>query len=254
MHVSLYPRPLLLWCLVAIGCGGFRPRDYQNTVDLYRESLRRLQAGDHSAAIAGFDRLTLELSSRDTLLSRSHFYLGQAYAGNKAWLEAAKAYNTMATQFADDTLADDAILQAGRAYLKMWPDVELDPSYGLAALQMYETLLTNYPTTSLRAETEAAIIEVRERLAEKDLRIAEYHIRRQRSAQSAIIYFKDVVTLYPETPQARTAYARIAEIYKSIGWTDDYKETCDLARQRYPDDKRIQTVCNGAGAGVPPPR
>jgi outer membrane protein assembly factor BamD len=254
MLVSFYPRPVLLWCLVAMGCGGFRPRDYQDTVALYRESLRRLQAGDHRAAIAGFDRLTLELATRDTLLTRSNFYLGQAYAGNKNWLEAARVWNTLATQFADDTLADDAILLAGRAYLKMWPDPELDDSYGRAALAMYETLLQNYPTTPLRAEAEAAIAEVNMLLAEKDFRIAEFLYKRHRCPACAIIYLKDVIALYPDTPQARTSYARMAEIYKAIAFTDDLKETCELARQRYPDDKRIQSVCNGAGAGVPPPR
>lgn len=253
MHVSSYSRPLVLWCLVVLGCGGFRPRDYQNTIDLYRESLRRLQAGNAGDAILGFERLTLELSARDTLLPRAHYYLGQAYARNKSWFEAAKAYNALVTLFPEDTLADDAMLETGRAYFRLWPDPELDSQYGEAALAMLGALAENYPTSPLREEAQAEISRIREQLTEKDYRIGEWGLRKG-CPSCANIYFKDVVELYPETRRARDAYAKMAEVYKSIGYTEEYKEICEVARHRYPEDKGIQTVCNGAGAGVPPPR
>jgi outer membrane protein assembly factor BamD len=244
MHASAYRRLTLLGCLLVGGCAGFRPQNYPNPVDLYRESLARLEAGKEQDAIAGFERLTLELPARDTLLPRSHFHLGRAHAKRKDWLLAAQAFTRMASEFPDDSLADDALLQAANAYARIWDDPELDPTYGQSAIAVYTSLIDTYPTSSLRAEAEKGIADMQARLAEKDYRNGE-HYRRRRSPHSAILYYKQVIERFPDAPRAKDAYARMAEVYKSIGYDEDYKETCGTARTRFPADAEIRTACSG---------
>ncbi len=239
-------------CILALGCGGFNPADFPVQTDLYRESLRRLEGGDGRNAITGFERLTLELPARDTLLPRAHFHLGRAHAEQKEWLLAAQAFTRMASLFPDDTLADDALLEAARSYARIWDDPELDPTYGQSAIAVYTSLLEIYPNSPLRAEAERGLVEMRNRLAEKDYLTGE-HYRRRRSPHSAIIYYKQAIELYPEAPRARDSYAKMAEVYKSIGYEEDFRETCAAARERYPAESSIRSVCGPAPTTAPPP-
>ena len=244
MHVLPYRRLAVVGCLLALGCRGFRPADFPNPVDLYRESVRRFEKGKTEDAIAGFEKLTLDLAARDTLLPRAHFYLGRAHAKRKEWLLAAQAYSGMAAQFPDDSLADDALLEAGNAYGKIWDDPELDPTYGQSAIAVYTSLLDAYPASPLRPAAESGIARIQARLAEKDYRNGEQY-RRRRSPHSAILYYKQVLERFPDAPRAKDAYARMAEVYKSIGYDEDYKETCGAARTRFPADPGIQSACSG---------
>jgi outer membrane protein assembly factor BamD len=258
MHVSAYRRLFVVGCLLALGCRGFRPRDFPNPVDLYRESLKRLEAGKEEDAIAGFEKLTLELPARDTLLPRAHFHLGRAHAKRKDWLLAAQAFTRMASEFPDDTLADDALLEAGHAYARIWDDPELDPTYGQSAIAVYQSLIDTYPTSTLRPAAERGIAAMQARLAEKDFRNGE-HYRRRRSPHSAILYYKQVIERYPDAPRVKDAYARMADVYKSIGYDEDYKETCGAARTRFPNESGIRSACSAApvvaapAPAAPPP-
>jgi outer membrane protein assembly factor BamD len=243
----------MVGCILALGCGGqLNPADFPNQTDLYRESLRRLEAGDGRSAIAGFERLTLELPARDTLLPRSHFHLGRAHTSEKEWLLAAQAFTRMASLFPQDTLADDALLQAAHSYARIWDDPELDPTYGQSAIAVYNSLIEIYPTSPLRAEAERGVAKMQAMLAEKDFLTGE-HYRRRHSPHSAILYYKQVIERFPGTPRARDSYAKMAEVYKSIGYEEDVKETCVAARERYPGDPTIRSVCGAAPVTEPPP-
>ena len=251
MHVPAYRRLLVVGCLLALGCNRWRPENYPNPIDLYTESLRRLEAGKEQDAILGFEKLTLELPARDTLLPRAHFHLARAHAARKDWLLAAQAYTRAASEFPDDSLADDALLQAAHAYAELWDDPELDPTYGQSAIAVYTSLLDTYPASSLRGAAEAGITRMRAQLAEKDYRTAEQY-RRRKSPHSAIEYYRDVIDIYPDAPRVRDSYVRMAEVYRSINYDEDYRDICNEARARFPSDSNIASVCRAAPAATAP--
>ena len=251
MYVPTYRRLFTAGCLVTLGCSGrLNPAKFPDVRDLYRESFRRLEAGDSRSAITGFERLTLELPARDTLLPRSHYYLGRAHAKEKEWLLAAQAFARLTSLFPDDTLADDGLMEAGRAYARIWDDPELDPTYGQSAIAMFTSLLQSYPSSPLRPEAEREIARMEAQLAEKDF-LAGEHYRRRRSPHSAILYYKQVLDRFPNSPRAADAYARMAEVYQSIRYNEDFKETCDAARERFPAHPTIRDACSAVPAAAP---
>ena len=250
MHVLTPRRVLAAGCFLTIGCNGFKVGDYPDERDLYRESLRRLESGDGRAAIAGFERLTLELPARDTLLPRSHFYLGRAHAKEKEWLLAAQAFARLSALFPDDTLADDALLEAARAYATIWDDPELDPTYGHSAIAMFRSLMEAYPSSPLLADAQRGIDAVEAQLAEKDYRVAELY-RSRRNPHPAITYYKQVIAAYPNAPRVPDAYAKMAGVYKSIGYVEDFQETCDAARDRFAAHPAVRTACASASVTTP---
>src|SRR6185436_14919882 len=128
----------------------FNLRQYPNNESLYVAGVHQMETKKWDHAVQIFEKLTLELPARDTLLPAAHFHLAQAYSARGEHLLAAQSYTRLAESFATDSLADDALFHAGREYQQMWRKVTLDPQYGGEAIATYEMMLALYPDSQLK--------------------------------------------------------------------------------------------------------
>ncbi|HSA54370.1 MAG TPA: outer membrane protein assembly factor BamD [Gemmatimonadaceae bacterium] len=237
------PAILALGLAVAMACGpSFRVGQYRSSESLFGAGIAQVRERKWDNAVQAFERLTLELPARDSLLPLSHYYLAQAYSGRGDHLLAAQAYLRMAESFATDTLADQAMYRAGREYQRMWRRPTLDPQYGGEATIVYQTLLGLYPDSPWADSATAQLRLLQEMYATKDYETAMHYVRR-RAWDSAIIYLRDVVERYPEAARARDAYLRLAEAYDAIRYRDDKNDVCNTLRERYPQDREVVAVC-----------
>jgi outer membrane assembly lipoprotein YfiO len=220
----------------------FDPRRFTSNEALFQTSLQRLQRRSWDDAARGFERLTQVLPARDSLLPLSFFYLARAQEGNREFLLAAQSFGRLAESFPQDSLADDAMLNAAKDYEHMWHKPSLDPTYGQTAMSTLRAMLALYPDSPLKADAEKEIAHLNEWFAVKDFDIGEHYFRRK-AWDSAIIYFRDIVKLYPDVPTTRRALLRLAESYRAIRYREDEAETCAKLRQRYPDDREVRQQC-----------
>jgi outer membrane protein assembly factor BamD len=229
----------------------FRLRDYEGSdARLFQATMREYERGRYENAIVGFERLTLDLPARDTLLPRAHFYLGKAHYKQKQYLLAAQAFSRLAESFATDTLADDALLWTARSYRRLWRKPTLDAEYGQTALTTYQLLTTLYPESPLRADAERQVADLQNWLARKALQNGMHYLRRK-AYDSAIIYFRDVLQQYPSTPSAREASLRLVQAYRAIRYTEDARELCESLRRDHASDEGVREACDGL---APPAR
>ena len=231
--------------LVLAACApGFQIKRYHSNNDLYEASLKEFERRKWDNAIQGFERLTLDLSARDTLLSRSHWYLATAHEKRGEHLLAAASFLRLAELFPDDTLADDAILAAADAYAQLWKSPGLDPNYGSLAQMQYRLLVSIYPDSPLRPKAEQGALAIEEMLATKEYEIGVYYTKR-RAWDSAIISFKFVVKEYPNTQRVRDALLRMVEVYrrKELNYVEEASETCSTLRLAYPADPEVVRMC-----------
>ncbi len=225
----------------------FQVRRYQGSNErLYRATLEQYNKRKWDNAVAGFERLSLDLPARDTLLPKVYYYLGRAHMRRGENLLAAQTLNRLTEAFPEDTLADDALFLAGQAYQKMWRKPVLDSQYGQSALSTFRLLLALYPNSAKRPEAERQIERIEEWFATKDYEIGMHYYRRK-APDSAIIYFRDVVAKYPNSRKARLAYLRLLETYRSIRYREEATEVCAKLRQIYPADSESRRACGGTG-------
>lgn len=235
---------------LVVACGrGFQPQDFANPEALYRGAMQEYQRGEWANAILGFERLTLDLSSRDSLLIPTYFYLAQAHEKRREFLLAAQAYSRLSDGFPGDTLAPKAILGEGRAYQSLWRKPELDAQYGLQALGTFRVLLTAFPDGPEAAEATERIATIEDWLARKDYETGVHYLKTRKAFDSSIIYFRDVIETYPNTPTARRAWLGLAEAYKELKYDEEFRETCDAMHSRYAGDADVRELC---GAPVVP--
>ena len=231
--------------LVLAACApGFQIKRYRSNSDLYEATLKQFERRKWDNAIQGFERLTLDLSARDTLLSRSHWYLATAHERRGEHLLAAASFLRLAELFPDDTLADDAILAAADAYAQLWKSPGLDPNYGSLAQMQYRLLVSIYPDSPLRPKAEQGALAIEEMLATKEYEIGVYYTKR-RAWDSAIISFKFVVKEYPNTQKVRDALLRMVEVYRrrELNYVEEAAETCSTLRLAYPADPEVVRMC-----------
>ncbi len=237
---------LILIALFAVGgvaCrSGFQLKRYTDNEALYRAAMREYEREHWENAIAAFEKLTLELPARDTLLPRAHYLLGRSHTRRGEHLLAAQSFVRVTESFPDDTLADDALYAAGRSYDRLWTKPALDAQYGLAALNTFRTLLGIYPNSPIRPQAAARVARLEELFATKEYENGMHYLRRK-AYDSAIIYFRGVIEKYPDARKARNAHLRLVQTYRAIKYRDDAADVCQSLQKRYPSDPEAREAC-----------
>ena len=229
----------------AMACfGGFQVRRYPTSDGLYTASLAEFRKKKWGNAVTGFEKLTLDLSARDTLLPLSYWYLALAHENQDEHILAATTFSRLAQSFPDDTLADDALLRSGDSYLRDWRRPDLDPQYGTLAQLQYRQLRNVYPDSPLVPKADTGLRRIDEDFAAKDYTNGVFYTKR-RAFDSAIIYFKDVVKDYPNTDHARLALLRMVEVYRrpELNYKEEAAETCTTLRAAYAADAEVNALC-----------
>jgi len=222
--------------------GSFRVNRYPTREGLYQAAMEQYTRHKWANAITAFEKLTNDLSARDTLLPRAYWYLAGAHEHQDEHLLAAQSYTRLYESFPDDTLADDAALEAARSYRRLWRKPALDATYGETALATYNTLLGLYPNTDHADAAKREIADLEQWFATKNYLTGVYYFRRK-AYDSAILYFKYVMERWPHVPRARDALLRLAEAYQAIRYREDLAETCVKLRETYPGDRDVLRTC-----------
>ena len=223
--------------------GGFKISRFPSNESLYAAGMREYQRRHWGNAIAAFEKLTNDLPARDTLLPRAYWYLANSHERQREHLLAAQSFTRLYESFPDDTLADDAALEAARAYRRLWRKPTLDATYGETALAAYNTLLGLYGEDGPNgAAAKAEILDLEQWFATKNYETGLYYFR-MKAYDSAILYFKYSLERWPHVPRARDALLRLAESYRAIRYREDFNDTCVKLRQSYAGDREVTELC-----------
>lgn len=246
MHQRFWRRAAagLLFGLAGACRPDFKLNQYKTHEELFRAGIREFGRRKWDNAVAAFEKLTLELPARDSLLPRSYWYLATAHERQGEHLLAAQSYTKLVESFPDDTLADNSALEAARSYARLWRKPTLDPTYGETALATYNQLLGLFPTSQLVPVAQKELADLENKFAIKNYEAGLFYFRRK-AFDSAIIYFKGVLERWPDAPQTRTAAVRLVEAYKAIRYREDAAELCTQLRKKYLNDSDVRGACNG---------
>ncbi len=229
--------------LIASACTpGFDPKVYPNPDALYTAAMKEYNARRWENAGKAFEKLTTALATRDPRLPGVYFYLAEAQEKQGEHLLAATTFNRLVDAFPQDTLVDDALYFAGKAYEAIWRKPALDAQYGQSALTAFQSLQTAYPESPFAVRARGDLSRLDEWFATKDYDTGYLYLKRK-AFDSAIIYFKDVIRLHPNAAKTREAYLRLLEAYRTIHYTEDARDLCATMLTAYPQDRETLHDC-----------
>lgn len=246
-------RPAVGWGVAAAvvalaGCAHFKVAAFHDNLALYEASLRQFRHGRFDHAQEGFQKLTFDLTARDSLFALSRFYLAETYYGLRDYVTAAREFRRVADEAPESPLAPTALLRAGDSYAELWRKPALDPTNGQTALATWQELQGRYPDSEAAAISFVRVRALNDMFAQKAFESAEFYFRRG-GYDSAILYFRDLISTYPNSPLVPQSFVYLVRSYRAIGYKEELQETCDHLAQYYPSRRDVREACGDRRAG-----
>lgn len=239
-------RPVYWWSLLlAAACGGPKPQVAVGPEVMLEQARREFRQGKFQKALLSYQRVAFELPPGHPDLAETAYFLAESYFQTGDRVQAANEFRKVADAHATSPYAPLALLRAGDSHLRMWRRPGLDPTPGQTALAIYQELAGRYPGTDAAARAQIHVRQLREWFADKAYENGLFYLRRK-AYDSAIIYFKDVVANFPETPRAADALLRLVDTYRAIDYDDEVRETCEHLRRFYAQTPGLSERCPAA--------
>jgi outer membrane protein assembly factor BamD len=235
---------LALSAAVLTACGSRGPNLAQmSPADLWERGIEEYNRGRWSDAIEIFDRFAT-VGGADPRVHQARYYAAEAHFRRGEFITAASRFASLAGDLGRAELAAEARFMACRSYERLAPRPPLDQEYTQAAIEHCQALVDYFPTSVRVEEAQVIVDDMWHRLAAKVFQNGEWYQRR-RAFDSAVIYYEDVVELYPRTRYAPRALARIVEIYETLDWDEEADEARSRLRRNYPDSPEAQAMAAG---------
>ncbi len=234
--------------LALAGCAHFSAARYGDNSALFEASLRQLRHGHFASAQAGFQKLTFDLTARDSLFTMSRFWLAESYFGMRDFVTASREFRRVADEAPEAPVAPTALLRAGDSYAELWRHPDLDPTNGQTALATWQELLGRYPDSQAAAIANVRIRALNEDFARKMFEAAVFYFRRG-GYDSAILYLRGLISTYPSSSLVPESFVYLVRSYRAIGYREEMQETCDHLAQYYPSRRDVREVCGNGRPG-----
>jgi outer membrane protein assembly factor BamD len=198
-------------------------------------------------AIRHFDHF-LMVGGADPRVHQARYYAAEAHFNQREYLSAASRFTALAGDLGRADLAAQSRYMACRSYEELSPNPQLDQEYTRAAIDHCQALVDYFPDHHYAQEATEILDRMWHRLAAKTYQSGEWYQRR-RAPDSALIYYQDVVRLYPRTSYAPRALRRMMEIYEALDYQEELEETRQRLLTAYPDSPQARAVAGGGSGG-----
>lgn len=211
--------------------------------DLWGQGIEHYNAERWADAIRFFDRYIL-VGGADPRVHQARFYSAEAHFNRREYVTAASRFSALAGDLGRAELAQQARFMACRSYEELAPGPQLDQEYTRAAIDHCQALAQVFPDSEYVDDANRIVDEMWHRLAAKTFQGGDWYQRR-RALDSAVIYFQDVVRLYPRTSYAPRALRRMMDIYTTLDYPEEIEETRARLLRDYPDSPEARAVADG---------
>jgi len=165
-------------------------------------------------AVAVYKKI-VENSSYGKFADKSLFKMAECYRRQRKYNEAIDTYEILLTDYPNSKLLQEAKYQL--AYTTY--EASLDPDYAQEstddALTKFERIARSTAIPAIAEEADKALDLLRNRKAESLMNVAVFY-EKQRKYKSALIYYKEILSKYPDTDAAGQAKDKTAHLEKRI--------------------------------------
>ena len=239
---------VLLLALPLAGCASlealnpFGAEKYQTKIladvpadDIYNQGVARLQKKDADGAAKKFSDLDKQYpfsdySRKGLLMSTYAQYQGGKYDDA---ISTAKRYYTLYPTSPD---APYALYMEAMSYYNQIPDISRDQNQAQKSLDLFNELVTKYPSSEYSDDAKFKIQVTRDQIAGKEMSVGRFYLQRH-NYLAAINRFRDVIGKYQTTRHTEEALERLTEAYMALGITNEAQSAAAVLGHNFPDSQ-----------------
>lgn len=195
---------------------------------------------DYLDAIDEFSVIKLRYSGSN-VIDKTIFYLGMSYYKNEEYILAVYEFETLLKSYPTSKLTEDATFYTAMCYYNLSPDYSLDQSYTKFAITAFQDYVELYPDSKNRAQAEAKMKELKNKLAYKALKNAEMYYDLG-SYKSSLVYYDYVLNEFFDSEYADDAlYGKIQALIKKKQLKEASAEI-ERFEKRFPGSQLLSKV------------
>jgi outer membrane protein assembly factor BamD len=232
---------MLAMLLLAAGCATHRVNPASLSPDaLFARADTLYQAKEYGKAIPLLEAF-VQQHVTDPRAPQAEFMLGTSYMARKEYLTAATNFQRLVEDFPGSPHDLDARFAICQAYVHLSPKPALDQEYTRAALTHCQSIADNFGGTTQATQAKKYVDQLQDKLAEKLFDTGRFYAKRK-AYDSAVVYFRMVVSQYPQTSSAPAALQELAECYKIMGYVEDAEQARQQLLKDYPQSSQAQAL------------
>jgi outer membrane protein assembly factor BamD len=239
MPVRLTLAVLALAALAA--CSGQRRLSHD---EYYREAAAAFADENYPVAITRYKEL-LDQHPFSEHAEEAELRIAQGYYRKGSYAEAIAALNDFQRMHPMSPHLPEVYYLLGRSYMDQMTTIDRDQSASENAHGWFRVVIDRYPESSFAEQAREEIATCREALAEHELYIAEFYLKRK-NLKAVENRVKGILETYPDTAAANEAVERLAAGYERAG----DGERAALARRVLSGRAAGSTSLDGGAAGA----
>jgi outer membrane protein assembly factor BamD len=234
-HAVFRPGLLALGAVLLLsGCSlfGGRPDTLPPAGKLYEDGERELDRRRWDAARDHFRKI-VERHPDSSLVPAARFLVGEAYYREEEYERAVREFEGFMALYPAHPIADLVQYRLARSYFDNMPTLERDQAVTARAVLEFAKVIKQYPESRYAPDAIVKIEACRLRLAEKELWVADYYVKRQQW-QAAIQRYDMILKEYARTSAVPQALFLKAEALTRLQRTEEADQTFKRLVDEYP--------------------
>jgi outer membrane protein assembly factor BamD len=221
-----------------IGCSrdiDFEQLKQKSAEEIFALGQKAMNEKNYSDAVKLFEELE-KLYPYSKLTMRAQLLAGECNYNAKKFDEAIASFEEFVKAHPTHKDVPYALYMVGFINYKQMPIIERDQDYTVEALEYFNRLREEYPSSEYSIKAEKMVAELREHLAGREVYVAKYYMKRN-SYAAAIGRLNTVVESYVGTVHIPEAMHRLVECYVAIGATTEARVVYASLLQQHPQSK-----------------
>ncbi len=241
--------PLFLTASMLLACSASDVPENPTAEEQFRLGLEEFLDGDYQEAVAHFEVIRLQFPG-SSVADSARYYTALSRYEREEYLLASYEFNQIIQGGASRELMADAYYQFAQCYYQLAPKVQLDQTYTMRAIDALQNFVEAYPSHARAQEVEKQVIELVNRLAEKEYGTAILY-EKMEVPESALIYFGTVADRYYNTDLAEPAMAGKIRSLLALKRYAEVQAAAKEFTEKYPaSELRAQVESNAANAAA----
>lgn len=219
--------------IILAGCSSSGPGvSTDDPVKAFDQTKRKYERGDYVEAIEDFSFMKIRFPGTE-VSDKVQYYLAMSYYRQQEYLLAAYEFDVFLKNYPLSELAPDAKYMIGATYYELSPKFSLDQEFTKESLSELLSFIEIYPQHKNVADAEAKVKTLRNKLAYKELYIADNYMKTN-NYKAAALYYQTVYDNYIDSDWADDAMVGQAEAYLNGRRYDDARKVLDKFYKLFP--------------------